>query len=144
MRVLVAVDDSKFSEAAVDTVIAQFNPKGTEIRVTHVVAPVTVTPPPEMAKGYAPELLDQVKKAEGLVERFANKLRAAGFQAETEVREGDVREGIIEAATQWNANMIVLGSRGLSRIKRLLLGSVAEFVARNADCSVEIARRRAA
>jgi nucleotide-binding universal stress UspA family protein len=144
MKVLVAVDDSKFSEAAVDTVVAQFNPKGTELRLTHVVEPITITAPPEMAKGYAPELLDQVKKAEGLVERFAKKLRAAGFQVETEVREGDVREEIIDAAAEWDANMIVLGSRGLSGIKRLLLGSVAEFVARNADCSVEIARRRAA
>ena len=144
MKVLVAVDDSKFSETAVDTVVAQFNPKDTEIRVTHVVEPITISAPPEMARGYAPELLDQVKRAEGMVERFANKLRAAGFQADTEVREGDVREEIISAAAQWDANMIVLGSRGLSGIKRLLLGSVAEFVARNAACTVEIARRKAA
>jgi len=144
MKVLLAVDDSKFSEAALEAVVAQFNPSGTEVRVTNVVEPISLTPPPQMARGYAPEVLEQVKKAEEQSERCAKKLRAAGFTTDTDVREGDVREEIIESAAKWGADIIVIGSRGRSVIKRLLLGSVAEFVARHANCSVEIVRRRAA
>lgn len=60
------------------------------------------------------------------------------------MREGDPREVIVEQAETWQADLIVLGSRGLSTIKRWILGSVAESVVRHAPCSVEIARPPAA
>jgi nucleotide-binding universal stress UspA family protein len=44
---------------------------------------------------------------------------------------------------QWPADLIVVGSRGKGGLRRLLLGSVAEFVARHAPCSVLIARSHA-
>ncbi|HXZ20805.1 MAG TPA: universal stress protein, partial [Candidatus Acidoferrales bacterium] len=56
------------------------------------------------------------------------------------LEKGDVRLRIIDAAAEWNADLIVLGSHGRSGIPRLLLGSVAEYVARNASCSVEVVR----
>jgi nucleotide-binding universal stress UspA family protein len=59
---------------------------------------------------------------------------------DTAVEKGDVRLKIIDSAAEWNADLIVIGSHGRSGIPRLLLGSVAEFVARNALCSVEIVR----
>jgi universal stress protein A len=59
---------------------------------------------------------------------------------ETAVEVGDIREKIIDRASDWGADLIVVGSHGRSGIQRFLLGSVAEFVARNAHCSVEIVR----
>jgi nucleotide-binding universal stress UspA family protein len=88
---------------------------------------------------YAPELEDQKKGARELVDRIAKELQRAGFQVETVVEVGDIREKIIDAATEW-AGLVVVGSHGRSGIQRLLLGSVAEFVARHATCSVEIVR----
>ena len=49
-------------------------------------------------------------------------------------------ERIIDSAAEWRADLIVVGSHGRSGIPRFLLGSVAEFVARHAKCSVEIVR----
>ncbi|HKM90105.1 MAG TPA: universal stress protein [Candidatus Acidoferrales bacterium] len=144
MKVLLAVDGSRYSEAALEAMVTQRNPRDTEVLVTHVVAPISVTPPPQMAAGYTPELQNQVEEAEKLVERCAKRLREAGFRAATEVRKGDVREEIIDAAAKWGADKIVLGSHGRSGIQWLLLGSVAEFVARHAKCSVEIVRNRTA
>jgi len=93
-----------------------------------------------MAPGYAPELEDQKKPARELVERIAKELRAAGFQASTAIEVGDIRESIIDSAAEWRADLIVVGSHGQRGIQRFLLGSVAEFVARHARCSVEIVR----
>lgn len=144
MKVLIAIDDSKFSKAALEAVIAQFNPRDTEVRVVHIVEPVAVSVPPQMAPGYTPELSDQMKQAQNLVERAAKTLRATGFKADTIVGKGDTREKILDFANEWHANAIVIGSHGRSGIRRFLLSSVPEFVARNANCSVEIVRIPAA
>jgi nucleotide-binding universal stress UspA family protein len=93
-----------------------------------------------MGSGYAPELEDQKKPARELVERIANGLHSAGFKVDTAVEVGDIRETIIDSAEAWGADLIVVGSHGQSAIQRFLLGSVAEFVARHAKCSVEIVR----
>jgi nucleotide-binding universal stress UspA family protein len=139
MKILMGIDDSKFSGDVLQAVITQFRPEHIEVRVLHVLQP-SAPAPPQMAPGYAPELDDQKKPAHELVERIASELRCAGFKVDTAVEVGDIRERIIDAAEEWGADLIVVGSHGRSGIPRLLLGSVAEFVARHAKCSVEIVR----
>jgi nucleotide-binding universal stress UspA family protein len=143
MKILLAVDDSKFSEASLEALLAQFPPQGTEVRVLHVVEPIAFSPPPQMAAGYAPELKDQIKEGQALVESMARKLRAAGYRVSTAVETGDAREKIVDSAEQWVADLIMLGSHGRRGVSRFLLGSVAESVARHAPCSVEIVRAAA-
>jgi nucleotide-binding universal stress UspA family protein len=144
MKILLAVDDSKFSGAALQAVTAQFPPQGTEVLVLHVVGPITLATPPQMSPGYAPELAIRLKDGRKLVEREAQRLRAAGFQADGAVESGDIREKIIDAAAEWRADLIVMGSHGRRGVQRFLLGSVAEHVTRHAPCSVEIVRIPAA
>ena len=139
MKILMGIDDSKFSGDVLQAVITQFRPEHIEVRVLHVLQP-SAPAPPQMAPGYAPELDDQKKPAHELVERIASELRCAGFKVDTAVEVGDIRERIIDAAEEWGADLIVVGSHGRSGIPRFLLGSVAEFVARHAKCSVEIVR----
>jgi nucleotide-binding universal stress UspA family protein len=139
MKVILAVDDSNFSEAAI-AALSKLRPEGNEIRVLHVLQPVTASAPPQMAAGYAPELAGQAQEAEQLVARVEDKLRKSGFHAETSVVKGDVRESIVNAAKDWPADLIVMGSKGRSSIGYLLLGSAAESVVRHAPCSVLIAR----
>jgi len=139
MKILVGVDDSKFSGDVSRAVVTQFRTENTEVRVLHVLQPIAPAPP-QMAAGYAPELEDQKKPARELVERIAKELRAAGFKASTAIEVGDIRESIIDSAAGWSADLIVVGSHGQRGIQRFLLGSVAEFVARHAKCCVEIVR----
>lgn len=139
MRILVGVDDSKPSRDVFKTVAMQFRTDRTEVRVLHVLQPGAPAPP-QMAPNYAPELDDQKKPARELVERIANELRGAGFMVDAAVEVGDIREALIDSAAKWGADVIVVGSHGRSGIQRFLLGSVAEFVARHAKCSVEIVR----
>jgi nucleotide-binding universal stress UspA family protein len=139
MKILMAIDDSKFSGDVIQAVMTQFRPEHIEVRVLHVLQP-SAPAPPQMAPGYAPELDDEKTPARELVERIASDLRCAGFKVDTAVEVGDIRERIIDAAEEWSADLIVVGSHGRSGIPRFLLGSVAEFVARHAKCSVEIVR----
>jgi nucleotide-binding universal stress UspA family protein len=54
---------------------------------------------------------------------------------------GDARQVILDEATDWGADLIVLGSHGYHGIDRLMLGSVSESVAMHARCSVEVIRK---
>jgi nucleotide-binding universal stress UspA family protein len=139
MRILVGVDDSKYSGDILRAIVSQRRADNTQVLVLHVLQPAG-PPPPQMAPGYAPELEAERESAKTLVERIAMELRSAGFKAETLVGVGDVREGIIDTAADWHADLIMVGSHGLNGLQRLLLGSVSEFVVRHATCSVEIVR----
>src|SRR5208337_666283 len=102
MKILMGIDDSKFSGDVLQAVITQFRPEHIEVRVLHVLQP-SAPAPPQMAPGYAPELDDQKKTAHELVERFAAELRGAGFKVDTAVEVADIRERIIDSAAGWGA-----------------------------------------
>jgi len=140
MRVLMAVDDSSFSENVIRAVEGGIRHEHTEILVLHVLQPVEPVPPPEMAQGYAPELEEQKQPARTLVERIAAELRRVGFTTQTEVLIGDVTKTILDRAAEWHADLITVGSHGERSIRDFLLGSVAESVARRAGCSVAVVR----
>ncbi len=140
MKILLAIDPSKHSEAALKAVSSQCRPQDSEVRVLHVLQPIAFSAAPQMAPTYTPEMEQEGSEAKALVERVASQLRSAGFRAEAMVAKGDIRETIVNAAAEWPADLIVVGSRGRGTLRRLLLGSVAEFVARHAPCSVVIAR----
>lgn len=140
MKILLAIDESKHSEDAVQGVTHFFKPQGTEVRIVQVLPPIVLSAPPQMARGYAPELDDLVKDARALVDKHAQQLRAVGFQVDTLVERGGVRESIINCAADWKADVILLGSGGHKGVGRLVLGSVAESVVRHAPCSVLVVR----
>jgi nucleotide-binding universal stress UspA family protein len=140
MKILMGIDDSKFSKNLVCALVTQFRTENAEILALHVLEPVEPVAPPEMSPGYAPELEYQKKPAFILLERIAHELRGAGFSVQTAVEIGDARETIIERAITWNADLILVGSHGKRGIQSFLLGSVSESVARHAKCSVEIVR----
>ncbi|MDE3110075.1 MAG: universal stress protein [Acidobacteriota bacterium] len=145
MKILLCVDSSENSEAAVQVVATQYPPQKTEVRVFHVLQPVTLSAAPQMDPMYTPELAAEGSEARKLVDRVAAQLRNAGFKAQPVVAKGDIRESIVDTAEQWPADLIVVGSHGHGGpLRRILLGSVAEFVARQAPCSVLIARSDAA
>ncbi len=139
MKILMGIDDSKYSGDVLRAVVTQFRSENTEVRVLHVLQPFAPAPP-QMAAGYAPELEDQKKQVRELVEQIAKELCSAGFKADSAVEVGDVRESIIDSAAGWRADLIVVGPHGQRGVQLFLLGSVAEFVARHAKCSVEIVR----
>ena len=143
MKIILAIDGSKFSEAAIHTVTEQARLQDTEIQVLHVVEPPSLLVAREMG-GYD-WALDAVweaetKEAEALVTKVADELRSKGLKVTTKVEQGDPKSKIIDAASKWRADLIVVGSHGRKGLEHFLLGSVSEAVAHHAGCSVEIVR----
>jgi nucleotide-binding universal stress UspA family protein len=86
------------------------------------------------------ETVDLREVAESLLKRAARGALSKGVEVETHAREGHPAEVIIDVAKQVQADLIVVGSRGLTGIKRYLLGSVSSKVSEHAPCNVMIVR----
>jgi nucleotide-binding universal stress UspA family protein len=140
MKILMGIDDSTTAAVLARALTSQRSSQGKEVCVLHVVPPLAFTTAPQMAAGYSPELEKEMSDSQALVEQTANTLREAGFDADTAVAKGDIRATILDMASEWGADLILLGSHGRTHLQRFLLGSVAEFVSRHAPCSVEIVR----
>lgn len=132
-RVLVPMDASSHARAALEEAFELF--PAAEIHVFHVLQ---ITRPQgtatrsgyDLAVDIADEILDS---AEAIARQHERTIQ-------TKVVEGHAAKTIINYAAVNDIDHIVLGSRGSSGISRLLLGSVAESVARQSPCSVTITR----
>ncbi|MFQ6127822.1 MAG: universal stress protein [Thermoplasmata archaeon] len=80
------------------------------------------------------------EKAQGALNEVIEELKSRNVDAIGLLREGDVAEEIIEIAGETQCDMIVIGSKGLSKVGTFSLGSVAEKVARHANRMVLIVR----
>lgn len=143
MKILIAIDGSDFSQAALQSVIARPWPPDTEAKVLNVVEPPSLLMGREMG-GYDPEF-EMVwralrEQAKHLVAKAAEKLRETKLNVSTELVEGNPKSQIIDTANEWHADLIVLGSHGRTGLNRFLMGSVSQDVVRHAHCSVEIVR----
>ena len=68
------------------------------------------------------------------------QLKEQGVAVETFARQGDPADAILDVAEEQNADLIVVGNKGMSGAKRFLLGSVPNKVSHHAPCSVMIIR----
>ena len=144
IRILVGVDNSPDSNAAVDAICERDWPKGTEAGLLAVVDTVmAIAPDPTNDSALKwleigeEENWDQVRE---VFAAAAEKLRSAGLHTEVLIRRGNPADEILEEAHTWDADCIFLGARGTRGIDRLLLGSVSAAVSARAHCSVEVVR----
>ncbi len=133
MKILIALDGSEASEVSIQEAMSRPWPEGTEFSLITAVDPYFFV--------RAPLLLAEAKQTteENLTEN-AKKLSSAGWKTSTCVVMENPRHAISKSATEWKADLILLGSRGRSTLQRLLIGSTAQSVLRHAHCSVEIVR----
>lgn len=143
-RVLLAIESSDFSSAAVAALRRQFRPEDVEVHLLHVIDPMVYLPLYEGAMQDFDRIealrSENREKAKELVEHTAKTLRDVGYRVTKTVEEGEPRTTIIDYADRAKCDLIVVGSHGRRGLPRLLLGSVSEYVARHAACSVEIVR----
>lgn len=143
MKVLLATDGSAHADAALNVVLNRPWPAKTEFKVISVLEPTHE----KLNKLFAnfgkkaseaqARLREETQK---IVEADTQKLKAkfGDCSIESMLLEGDPRKKIVEMATSWSADTVVLGSHGLENDSDLQLGSVAEYVLNNAPCSVEV------
>lgn len=144
-NIMVAIESDEWVLAAVEAVRRQFRAECSEICLFHVLDPLVFLPLYEgAARDFAriAALRDEgMKKAQALLARAAHLLQESGYRVTSVIEEGEPRTMIVDYAAKVKADLIVVGSHGRRGLPRLLLGSVSEFVARHAPCSVEIIRQ---
>jgi len=144
MKILLAIDGSRYGEVAARKLIHRVWPPGTEVLVLSVAHPfrVIVDPLGYATAAYFEALRDEQERAARDVARVADEIKQAhpSLQVSTRVLEGSPKEQILEEAERWGAELIMMGSHGRGPVGRFLLGSVAQAVALHAPCSVEIVR----
>jgi nucleotide-binding universal stress UspA family protein len=154
MKILLATDGTKYSDAALQF-LSRFNfSDGDQIKIVSVVdmaLPITIDIYGG-GGGYLPTTLELEKSAQENAEKV---LSATLFRAReiislpnvnisTDTLFGSPERKIVETAEEMKADLIIVGSHGYNRWERLLLGSVSDSVAHHAPCSVLIVRNTSA
>jgi nucleotide-binding universal stress UspA family protein len=145
-QVVLAVDGSSHAEQAGAFLCRLPLPSGARVTVTHVVRPVRpfhglVPTDPERLEDARREGMARAReRAAHLVEEARLELEMHGRAAQTTIREGDPAERILEVVEECGADLIVAGARGVSPIRGLLVGSVADRLVRHASGSVLLVR----
>lgn len=150
MKILLAVDGSECSNAAVEEIANRPWPTGTEVQIISVIH-LPFAPTPEiwaLPNSYYSQLEKSgSEQADVVINTAALRLRESNEERETPLTlsskaiVGHAEEIIIEVAKTWEADLIVLGSHGYGGFQRFLLGSVSQAVASHAPCSVEVVRQ---
>jgi len=141
--ILLATDGSQEARQAAQAAAELSKGTGSEVHVTYVL------PSPRELRGhhvYSQDVMRSVleqaeSEANSFLEEQAEQVWASGGKvAETHLRAGEPDKEIVKLSEELGAGTIVIGSRGLGALKRTLMGSVSESVARHAHCPVLIVR----
>ena len=138
-RLLLATDLSEASASATDQAFELAGRLGASLLVVSIIDPGSLLLP----GGRFRVRIDQVReRREQLAQVLVERGREEGIEVSFLVWTGDPGDMIIEAAEAEHADMVLVGSHGRGPVGRLLLGSVSEFVVRNAPCPVLVVRPR--
>lgn len=139
LRILLPTDFSDDAQDAVDRAVELIanGAAGTELSLVHVLHTPIMLAPVVGDMAMREVFIEQAreKATEGL-ERIAATLREQGYTVETIVREGDPADTLAEIAKERKSSLIAMGTRGLTGLKRIVHGSVADRTVRHAHCPV--------
>jgi nucleotide-binding universal stress UspA family protein len=146
VRLLIGVEGSAEASMAVREVAARVWPAGSEARIVLVEDPSA----PTLIERLIPpvgRMLEEINKeelewAEKVIDRAVRELTGTELEVTSSIIEGHPKDALVEEAERWGADCIFVGSTGLGRLERYLLGSVSAAVAARAACSVEVIRAR--
>ena len=154
MKILIAVDGSEDSKVAVNELAGRPWCAGAEVRLMHAVESAMPHLPDMMGVGAEAAQAEHgraVENGEKLLGEMSSTLGSSlGDEATitTAVITGAYgqkpEQVIVEEARRYGADLVIVGSRGLSTWKRLFVGSVSMGVVQHAPCSVEVVRSKEA
>jgi len=134
--ILFATDFSEDAERAERWVADWARILGSEVEVFHAIQEPSVILAPYAVPGATDFDSEMLEAAQHRMERVIDRLAAAGVSAKAKTIYGRAPDSVVDRATATGAQLIVMGSRGYSRIRRFLLGSVTQYVLSHAPCSV--------
>ena len=132
--ILAATDFSSTADTGVDWAIELAKDHGARIELIHALLV------PSRATDFVPsppDFTDALQEAaSGRLNEINSRVRDSGVEVSSELRLGIPSQVILETAIDKDADLIVVGTRGLSGFRHLLLGSTAERVVQHAHCPV--------
>jgi nucleotide-binding universal stress UspA family protein len=138
MRILLGVDGSSASRIACDFVCSRTWPTGTRVRLMAAVEPTIdwtgMAPVPNDTSELEREALAEV------LDDRAEALRSGRYAIETSLEAGRAGDLLMAWASEWFADLIVVGNRGLGAAASAVLGSVSAHLVDHAPCPVLVAR----
>lgn len=140
-RILLATEGSEEARLAGRTALDLARSTGSEL---HVVV-VGRTFPTAVYEAYAAQASEELRReAQRVLDEEVGKLEEAGGRGVRPHLRMDERrdEAIVHLAEEIGAGLIVIGSRGLGGLRRVLMGSVADSVVRHAHCPVLVVRHQ--
>ncbi|HCZ13147.1 MAG TPA: universal stress protein [Accumulibacter sp.] len=145
-RIMVALDQSFMTGRVLETAIELAKSTGARIAICHAIdetilsqREVAMMLPNSVGKTEARLRLG----AEGFLGKAAETVRAAGVEVEIKVVESEqkhVSDMLIDAAAEWHADLLVVGTHGRRGIERYFVGSVAERLVRKGRRSLLLVR----
>jgi nucleotide-binding universal stress UspA family protein len=147
MKILLAIDGSSCSNAAVEDVARRSWPAETEVRIVSAVDPpfAATTEPWNVSAQLCISIQNEtVQQARNVVEKAEKRLnnREDKLKISIVTPIGTPKKVILGEARRWGADLIILGSRGHGTTDQFRLGSVSNGIVQNAECSVEVVRQR--
>jgi nucleotide-binding universal stress UspA family protein len=147
MKVLLAIDGSPHSHAALVEFARQPWPDDTEVQIVTVIHPsfpLVMDPLLIGVSAHVQQAEELRKQAPALVEAASRVIldSAPAISVTTKIVEGVPQDLIVQEASEWKADLIVMGSHGYGRVRRMVLGSVAGAVVATAPCSVQVVRSK--
>jgi nucleotide-binding universal stress UspA family protein len=146
MKILIAYDGSRSADEAVDEVVRRPWPASTSVRLVTVLEATTPMPAEVGAELYG-TILEKIRDSQREAMQQALHRAAAKFashpelQVDTQMRDGSVHRGLLEAIKEFGADLVIAGSHGANALERFVLGSVSHALVTHAPCSVEIVKR---
>jgi nucleotide-binding universal stress UspA family protein len=139
-RMLVPLDGSRFAEGILPFVVQIAGPLALEVVLVRAVEPTV----PQGLEGTGYSMVDvvaaQLKDAREYLAAVAVTLRGRGVRVTTEARHGEPVTELVAAARDTGADLIAMTTHGRSGFGRLLFGSVADAVLRQAEIPVLMMR----
>jgi nucleotide-binding universal stress UspA family protein len=135
-NILVPTDFSENAEGALALAIELATESRGSIHLLHAYEiPISAVPPygVELPPGLVLEVRDAAARQ---LEKVAARVRERGLACDAHLIHGPPVDGIVEGAGSVKADLIVMGTRGLTGLKHVILGSVAERTIRSAPCPV--------
>ena len=140
-QILVAVDGSEASRSALEDGLKLAREQGAKVLLLHVYEPIIGS----SSQGVIDLTKAMREEGEQIVKGALDDARKAGVEARTKVVNAEgrrVASTVVEEANEAGAELIVLGTHGRRGLEHLVLGSVAEGVARRATVPVLLIRKR--
>lgn len=142
-RILVPVDGSATSTQGLTEAIALAKVVGAKVRLVHIVNEMIIASAYEAGAQYGQLIESMRAHGKGVLQEAEKRVRDQGIEPESVMIEsvgGPAGDVIVEQATKWSAELIVLGTHGRRGLKRMVLGSDAEHVVRHSNTPVLLVR----